>query len=134
MKILDDLLNKSRGREEENKLPFGSNECGRFLKDTYKDTTNEVVLINEGYYKLLENYDILVADISQWEIEKKIIEHTLQNEIKNHETAFCRERRITWKSVVKNSIDTKALKRDLPEIAEKYTKTSTSRVFKISRG
>ena len=40
--------------------------------------------------------------------------------------------KITWKTVTQNKIDSKALKNDLPEIAEKYTKTSTYRRFLLS--
>lgn len=40
--------------------------------------------------------------------------------------------KVTWKPVSASRIDTTALKRELPEIAEKYTKTTESRRFTIS--
>lgn len=51
--------------------------------------------------------------------------------MKEYETAFCKDRKITWKKVIKNSIDTKKLKIDYPEIIKNYTKTSTSRTFRM---
>lgn len=39
--------------------------------------------------------------------------------------------KVTWKAYTKSTIDTKSLKRDLPEIAERYTKTSEYRRFLI---
>ncbi|RDY27430.1 hypothetical protein CHL78_009455 [Romboutsia weinsteinii] len=129
MKILRNMLNNAK-----QKLPFGSEECGRFLKETYKDSVNEVAIINEEMYNLIEQHDEIVGQITKLESEKKIIEHTLQSELKYCETGFCKERKITWKSSTKCSIDTKRLKSDLPEIAEKYSKTTVSRTFRIHRG
>lgn len=126
MKILRNMLNNTKI-----KLPFGSEECGRFLKETYKDSVNEVAIINEEMYSLIQQHDDIVDKISKLEGEKKIIEHTLQNELKYCEMGFCKDRKITWKSVTRNSIDTKALKSDMPEVAEKYSKVSVSRLFKI---
>lgn len=40
--------------------------------------------------------------------------------------------KITWHEVVSSKIDTKALKKDLPNIAEKYTKESKSRRFLLA--
>lgn len=37
----------------------------------------------------------------------------------------------SWTTQVSNRIDTKAIKEELPDVAEKYTKTSESRVFRI---
>ena len=39
--------------------------------------------------------------------------------------------KVTWKVYTKNTLDTKALKKDLPEIAERYTKTSEYKRFLI---
>ena len=42
------------------------------------------------------------------------------------------DRVVTWKAQEKRvSIDSKKLKEELPEIAEKYSKKSSYRVFKI---
>lgn len=40
--------------------------------------------------------------------------------------------KITWKAVVSSRVDTTALKKELPEIAAQYTKTSTSKRFLIA--
>ena len=40
--------------------------------------------------------------------------------------------KITWKPVVTNRIDTAALKKDLPDIVERYTQTTESRRFTIT--
>lgn len=40
--------------------------------------------------------------------------------------------KVTWKPVTSNRIDTTAIKRELPEIAERYTKTTETKRFTIS--
>ena len=39
--------------------------------------------------------------------------------------------KVTWKAVTSSRIDTTALKKALPDIAAKYTKTTTTRRFEI---
>ena len=40
--------------------------------------------------------------------------------------------KVTWKEVTTSRIDGKALAKDFPEMANKYTKTSTSRRFCVA--
>ncbi|MDB8791570.1 hypothetical protein PN398_12625 [Romboutsia sp. 1001216sp1] len=128
MRKITDFIKK---KEKEVNLPFGSDECGKFLKETYKDTLNEVVVLDDGLYEKIEHYNSIVDNINKLEKEKKTIEHIIQSEMREYETAFCKDRKITWKKVIKNSIDTKKLKIDYPEIIKNYTKTSTSRTFRM---
>lgn len=38
----------------------------------------------------------------------------------------------TWKAVTSSRVDTAALKKDVPEIAQRYTKTTTARRFVLA--
>ena len=40
--------------------------------------------------------------------------------------------KITWKAVISSRLDTAALKKALPQVAEQFTKTSTSRHFVLA--
>lgn len=40
--------------------------------------------------------------------------------------------RIAWKSITSNRLDTAALKKALPDVAERFTKTTTSRRFTLA--
>lgn len=42
------------------------------------------------------------------------------------------EHKVTWKAEIRNTIDTKKLKADHPELAAEYTKASESRKFLFS--
>jgi putative phage-type endonuclease len=114
-------------------LPDGSSDYGSYLKEKYKDSIKESVnlFIENGIEKLQRHRDINKL-IKELEIEKKTIEQELQSEMKEYEIAYIGDRKITWKTQTKNSIDTTLLKKEMPEIASKYTKQSTNRVFRIN--
>lgn len=128
MGMLKNFFNKSIN---ENTYPFGTKECGKFLKEVYKESIDETLILKDDIYATLEQYDEIVENISRLEFKKTYIEHFLQNEMKEYETAFCKERKITWKTINKNSLDSKKLKLDNPDLANKYLKTNKVRVFKV---
>ena len=113
MKRFVDIFKSNKDDLNNCQLPFGSDDCGKFLRKTYANSINETVILDES--------------------RKKVIEHKLQSNLKEYEIGFCKERKITWKSVTKTSVDTKKLREDLPEVIDGYLKTSTSRVFRIGR-
>ena len=53
--------------------------------------------------------------------------------MEDFEVAKIGDRKITWKTTSRNSIDSKKLKAEMPDIAAQYTKTSTSRTFRIGK-
>ncbi len=115
----------------QNTLPFGSKECDKFLRDTYKESVADVCILDEGLYTYIEEYDDVVSSISKLEVRKKTIEHMIQSELKEHEVGFVKDRKVTWKSVEKSSVDTKRLRVEMPEVASAYMKFSSSRVFRM---
>ena len=122
MKRFVDIFKSNKEDLNSCQLPFGSDDCGKFLRKTYANSINETVILDESLYECIEEYDEIVSSISK-----------LQSNLKEYEIGFCKERKITWKSVTKTSVDTKKLREDLPEVIDGYLKTSTSRVFRIGR-
>lgn len=108
----------------------GSLDYSKVLQEFYKDSKDEELILFEEE-SVLNRYDEIVELYKDLDLEKKKIEQYLQEQMKEYEIAFIGDRRITWKKQERNSIDTKRLKAELPEVAEKYMKTTTSRVFRI---
>lgn len=50
-----------------------------------------------------------------------------------YETAYIGDRKLTFKNQSRSTIDTQKLRIELPDIANIYTKTTTSKVLKISQ-
>ncbi len=63
---------------------------------------------------------------------------SIEDELKGHMTAAATDTllgldwKITWKAVTSNRLDSTALKKELPEIAARYTKQTTARRFVLA--
>ncbi|KGJ48096.1 hypothetical protein KD33_16890 [Clostridium sp. NCR] len=116
-------------------LPDGTDAYSEYLKEKYKKSNGkeiELHLLKDGPQKLLR-YDEIVSDIKALESEKKFIEQEIQLHMEEFEVAKIGNRKITWKNSSRTSIDSKKLKSEMPEIAEQFMKTSTSRTFRINK-
>ena len=111
-------------------IPDGSEDYSSVLQGLYKDSIEEEIILFEKE-DLLKRYDDVRELVKDLDSERKAIEQYLQMQMKDYEVAYLGDRKITWKKQVRNTIDTKKLKQDHPEIANKYMKTTTSRVFRI---
>lgn len=116
-------------------LPDGTDAYSEYLKEKYKKSNGkeiELHLLKDGPQKLLR-YDKIASDIKALESEKKFIEQEIQLHMEEFEVAKIGNRKITWKNSSRTSIDSKKLKSEMPEIAEQFMKTSTSRTFRINK-
>ena len=120
-----------RTKEAEILAPLGSAEYGRRVREIYSETLNEPVILSDTLYDTLIKYDEIVDSINKLKNEKDRIEHTIMSLMKENDTAYIKDRIVTWKKTTRSSLDTKRLKEEEPEIYSKYSKVSSSRVFKI---
>lgn len=120
-----------RTKEAEILAPLGSAEYGRRVREIYSETLNEPVILSDTLYDTLSKYDEIVDSINKLKNEKDRIEHTIMSLMKENDTAYIKDRIVTWKKTTRSSLDTKRLKEEEPEIYAKYSKVSSSRVFKI---
>lgn len=88
-------------------------------------------LFIEGASRKLSRYDEINKTIKELETEKKSIENTIKENMKDCEEVYIDNRKITYKVQTRTSIDTKLLKQDHPQLVENYIKTSTYKVFKM---
>lgn len=74
----------------------------------------------------------LQALIEEAQAEAEAIKDTLKAAMGDSEAVQAGEYRITWKAVKTARIDTKALKKALPDVAERFTKETTTRRFCVA--
>lgn len=110
--------------------PDGSGDYSKVLQGLYKDGKSEELILFEKE-SFMDRYDELCEVLKDCEKEKKTVEQYIQSQMKEYEIAYLGDRRITWKTQTRSSLDTKKLKKDYPEIAQEYMKSTTSRVFRI---
>ena len=84
------------------------------------------------------NIDSIMKDLPEYirmQEEAAAMVESLKDQLKERMTAagveslVGSEHKATYKAVISSRIDTTALKKDLPEIAARYTKTTTARRF-----
>lgn len=74
----------------------------------------------------------LQALIDEAQAEAEAIKDAIKAAVGDSEAVQAGEYRITWKSVTSSRLDTAALKAALPEVAERFTRTSTTRRFCVA--
>lgn len=88
-------------------------------------STNEIITALSELQELRRMQEELSAEIE-----------ALQDKIKNHmgeqELLLAGPYKVTYKPVTTTRIDTTALKKALPDIAERFSKTTTTRRFTIN--
>lgn len=120
-----------KNKENKIEVPMGSAEYGKLIREAYMDTVDEAVILSDDLDESLSRYDEISSSISKLKSEKDMIEHSIMSLMKENEIAYVKSRKITWKKSVRISLDTKSLKEEEPEIYKKYSKISSSRMFKI---
>ena len=116
-------------------MPDGSDAYSEYLKKKYDKSNGQTIelhLLENGVDKL-NRYDEIVTDIKALESEKKLIDQEIQFHMEEFEIAKIGDRKVTWKSSSRNTIDSKKLKAEMPDIAQQYMKTSTSRTFRVGK-
>lgn len=87
------------------------------------------------------NLDTIMAELAQYirmQEEAAAMVESLKDQLKERMTAAGveslagSEHKATYKSVTSSRVDTARLKKDHPEIAARYTKTTTARRFTFS--
>lgn len=74
----------------------------------------------------------LQALIEEAQAEAETIKDTIKAQMGDCEELRAGEYKITWKSIESSRIDTAALKKAMPQIAEAFTKTTTTRRFIVA--
>ena len=86
----------------------------------------------------MKDIDIIMRELAQYtrlQEETAAIIDGLKDELKaimqerNTDTLTGTEHKASYKAVVSSRIDTTAIKKDLPEVAAKYTRTTETRRF-----
>lgn len=109
----------------------GSEQYDSILKQKYPVSNGNQIEIGLSYSEKIKRRLELKELIDTMEKEVNQIDQEIKDELQENEAAVCGDYMISWKSQTRNSVDATRLKKELPDIAEKYMKSSVSRVFKI---
>lgn len=110
----------------------GSDASIDLLKTLYPNSEagTEIELPDEAL-KLIESREDLKGQKKELDSQISECENKLKDLLKENEVGICGERKVTWKTYSKTSIDSKKLKSEKPELFKEYLKTSSYRKFDI---
>ena len=74
----------------------------------------------------------LQALIEEAQAESETIKDALKAAMGDSESIQAGEYKITWKAVTSSRIDTTALRKVLPDVAERFTRETTTRRFSVA--
>ena len=110
--------------------PDGSKLADSVIAEYFKSASSVSVPL-QGFDDKLKRRQELVGLIDKLETEKKQIEQEVKIYLGDAEVAENQLFRVSWKAVVSNRLDAKALEEQEPEIYQKYLKQTNSRRFSI---
>jgi len=109
----------------------GSDSTKAALLDTYPTSDGEVDL-DPTVIELIERRAGLKRDADAVAEEIKAIDAAIMRMLGDAEVGKVDDRKVvTWKTQQRSTIDSKRLKAEMPEVAEQFSKTSSTRVLRI---
>lgn len=113
-------------------LVDGSEASTDLLKSLYPNSEpdTEIVLPEEAS-ELIEQREELKGQAKELEVQISECDNKLKDILKENEIGICGDRKVTWKTYSRTSIDSKKLKSEKPELFKEYSKTSSYRKFDI---
>jgi putative phage-type endonuclease len=110
----------------------GSLGATQYIGSKYKASDKGSEMILQGEYKdKLQEYMKIKENIGTLEMSLKQIENNIKNEMKSAERGITEDFLVSWKSILSNRIDAKALKNNYPEIYKDVIKESIARRFEV---
>lgn len=83
----------------------------------------------ESKCRELRQLQNLIAEAEQ---EAEAIKDTLKAHMGDSEELYAGEYMVTWRPVKSSRLDTTALRKAMPEVVERFTKTTTTRRFCVA--
>lgn len=116
--------------KEEEPSPDGSDEYTKRLEERYQAKDESIDLTSNENKARLERLEQIKSLKKGLDTEENQIKQELMLQMEESEVAYIEERKITWKTQERTSLDTKRIKKEMPELYDTYGKKSVTRVFK----
>lgn len=111
--------------------PDGSESAKEIIKQLYPTTERESTVLF-GYEEKIAKYLELEEQIKELTKQQEALKQELQLAMQDAEIGHAQGYVVEWKAQTRQSLDTKRLKKEMPEIYEKFLKPAqTVRIFKI---
>lgn len=110
----------------------GSEATTAYLNETYALSNGNSMQLPQEALSFFEEYDELTKQISELNTSKEAVCNRLKAYLKENESGYVGERRISWKEVQTNRFDQKKLAAEHPDIYQNYVKSSSYRRLTVA--
>lgn len=113
--------------------PDGSMQSGELLAKLYPQNACKKILLSEQLSLQLQRREELIGLMDKLEKEKKVIEQGLMKYLGENDSMEAENENffVRWRNYETSRVDVEKLKREAPEIYERYKKISTSKRLTI---
>ncbi len=113
-------------------VPNGSQATEQAINRLFPLANNYEKIDLPEYAGLLTGYDKLVKQHKKLSKKIAVITQKLKMRMGQASSAYIGNRRVDWRNVHKQTLQTQRLKQEMPDIYEKYLLSKTERIFKIN--
>jgi predicted phage-related endonuclease len=113
-------------------VPDGSEATTNYFNSRFSVSNGETINLPEEALEVCMEYDRLSEELKRVEEAKNAAANQLKSYMKEAETGMVGDRKVTWKLISKNTVDTKRLKSEQPEIYSSFLKDSSYRRLSVA--
>lgn len=114
-------------------MPDGSDSSSDTLLEQYPESNMELPPVDlEPYTEQLKRLVEVKKEAKRIDEEQKSLENLIKQSLGETAIGESDQYYVSWKSQNKTTVDSKALKAEMPEVYARYAKTSSTRVFRLT--
>lgn len=109
----------------------GSYGSTRLLNNLYRESNGGVIELGKEALQFINCREKLKEKVKEIEMEISECENSLKNLLGENEVGVVEDRRVTWKSYERKTLDSKALRKENIDVYNKYLNVSKYRKFDV---
>lgn len=110
----------------------GSGATTAWLGEQYRDSNGSAIELPEETLGIFRQYGEVSKQLDELSARKSALGNQLKSYLKENETGYIGEHRVSWKQVKAASFDKKKLKEELPDIYENYVVEKSHRRLSVA--
>ena len=113
-------------------IPDGSEATTAYFNEKFAVSNGKSVALPDEVLPICTEYDSLSRQIKNLENARIAVSNQLIGYLKEYEVGTVGDRKVIWKSITKNNLDTKRLRQEQPDIYDAYLSQSQYRRLSIA--
>lgn len=109
-----------------------SKATAEYLDSRYSDTVADSIQLPENMKEILQAYDAVDIQLKRLEKEKTGLSNQIKAAMEDHERGELDGMTVQWKKIERESLDSKRLKKEKPELFQEYRSVSSYRRLTVA--